>query len=336
MIDLNTVWFILVAVLFAGYFLLEGFDFGVGILAPFLAKNNSERNAIIKTIGPVWDGNEVWLITAAGALFAAFPEWYATLFSGMYLPLFFLLVSLIVRVVGLEWRKKVDDPRWLAWSDRAIIVGSWTPALLWGLIFANILRGMPIRADHSIDAAAALGGLFNPFALLGAAAFTTLFMLHGLAFIRLKTAGKVRDDAGRAVWPVVTLSAITAVPFVMWAAVSFGKPWSLILAVIVIIAVLAGGVFLRVGFDGRSFLATSIAVLATVALIFSALFPDVMPTTLAEGISLDIWNASASPYSLKILTWVAVFMTPAVIAYQGWTYWVFRRRIVADSAEATA
>ncbi|WP_080796883.1 cytochrome d ubiquinol oxidase subunit II [Corynebacterium pacaense] len=333
--DLNTIWFILVAILFAGYFLLEGFDFGVGILAPLIGRNRAEKNAIIKTIGPVWDGNEVWLITAAGAMFAAFPEWYATLFSGMYLPLFLLLVALIVRVVGLEWRKKVDDPRWLAWSDRAIIVGSWTPALLWGLIFSNVLRGMPVRADHSIDAAAALGGLFNPYALLGAVAFTALFALHGLVFIRLKTAGEVRAHAGRALLPVVTLSVLSGVPYVIWTAVSFGESWSWVLVGVVIIGVIAGGALLRFDHDGLSFAATSVAVLATVALIFTALFPEVMPTTLVDGTSLDIWNASSSPYTLRILTWVAAFMTPAVIAYQGWTYWVFRRRITAEPTVPT-
>ncbi|AGG66530.1 cytochrome d ubiquinol oxidase subunit II [Corynebacterium callunae] len=332
--DLNTFWFIVIAVLFAGYFLLEGFDFGVGILAPVIGKDKDARNTVIKTIGPVWDGNEVWLISAGGALFAAFPEWYATLFSGMYLPLFLILVSLILRVVGLEWRKKVDDPRWFKWSDRAVFIGSWAPALLWGLIFSNIVRGMPIEADHRIDAAAALPEIFNPYALLGAAAFTALFSMHGLAFIRLKTAGRVRTDAGRVAGRVVTLGAVLGAPFALWTALSYGKQWSWIIALLIIVAVLVGGFGLIKGKDFLGFGATSVAVLGVAVLMFSALFPRVMPTTLAGGVDLDIWNAASSDYTLNILTWSAVFVVPVVLLYQGWTYWVFRKRISAPPLSA--
>ncbi len=332
--DLNTFWFILIAFLFAGYFLLEGFDFGVGILAPIIGKDSAAKNTIIRTIGPVWDGNEVWLIVAGGALFAAFPEWYATMFSGMYLPLFLVLVSLIMRVVGLEWRKKVDDPRWQKWSDRAIFIGSWTPPLMWGFIFANILRGMPIKADHTIDAAVALPGMFNVFAILGALAFTALFALHGLAFIRLKTAGRVRTDAAKAAPVVALLAAVTGGPFVLWAAIAYGRSWSWILAVLIIAAVLGGAFALIKDRDGLSFLSTSVAVIGVVALLFSSLFPNVMPTTLADGVSLDIWNASASHYALTILTWTAAVIAPLVVLYQGWTYWVFRKRLHAEPVSA--
>ncbi|QYR18579.1 cytochrome d ubiquinol oxidase subunit II [Corynebacterium glutamicum] len=332
--DLNTFWFILIAFLFSGYFLLEGFDFGVGILAPIIGKDLAARNTVIRTIGPVWDGNEVWLIVAGGALFAAFPEWYATMFSGMYLPLFLVLVSLIMRVVGLEWRKKVDDPRWQKWSDRAIFIGSWTPPLMWGFIFANILRGMSIKADHTIDAAAALPGMFNVFAILGALAFTALFALHGLAFMRLKTAGRVRTDAAKAAPVIALLAAVTGGPFVLWAAIAYGRSWSWILAVLIIAAVLGGAFALIKDRDGLSFLSTSVAVIGVVALLFSSLFPNVMPTTLADGVSLDIWNASASDYALTILTWTAAVIAPLVVLYQGWTYWVFRKRLHAEPVSA--
>lgn len=332
--DLNTFWFILIAFLFAGYFLLEGFDFGVGILAPIIGKDSAARNTVIRTIGPVWDGNEVWLIVAGGALFAAFPEWYATMFSGMYLPLFLVLVSLIMRVVGLEWRKKVDDPRWQKWSDRAIFIGSWTPPLMWGFIFANILRGMPLKANHTIDAAAALPGMVNVFAILGALAFTALFALHGLAFIRLKTAGRVRTDAAKAAPVVALLAAVTGGPFVLWAAIAYGRSWSWILAVLIIAAVLGGAFALIKDRDGLSFLSTSVAVIGVVALLFSSLFPNVMPTTLADGVSLDIWNASASAYAFTILTWTAAVIAPLVVLYQGWTYWVFRKRLHAEPVSA--
>lgn len=328
--DLNTFWFLVIAFLFAGYFLLEGFDFGVGILAPIIGKDVAAKNTIVRTIGPVWDGNEVWLIVAGGALFAAFPEWYATMFSGMYLPLFFVLVALIIRVVGLEWRKKVDDPRWLTWSDRAIAIGSWTPPLVWGFIFANILRGLPIKADHTIDAAAALPGLFNGFAILGALTFTALFALHGLAFIRLKTAGRVREDAAKVAPIVALLAALTGGPFVLWAAFSYGRSWSWVLAALIIAAVLGGAFALLKNRDGLSFLSTSLAVIGVVALLFSSLFPNVMSTTLADGTSLDIWNAAASPYALNILTWSAAVIAPLVVLYQGWTYWVFRKRLHAE------
>ena len=332
--DLNTFWFFLIAFLFGGYFLLEGFDFGVGILAPIIGKDPAAKNTIIRTIGPVWDGNEVWLIVAGGALFAAFPEWYATMFSGMYLPLFLVLISLIIRVVGLEWRKKVDDPRWQRWSDHAISIGSWTPPLMWGFIFANILRGMPIKEDHTIDAASALSGMFNAFAILGALAFTALFALHGLAFIRLKTAGRVRTDAAKAAPVVALLAAVTGGPFVLWAAIAYGRTWSWILAALIIAAVLGGAFALIKDRDGLSFLSTSIAVIGVVALLFSSLFPNVMPTSLANGVSLDIWNASASHYALTILTWTAAVLAPLVILYQGWTYWVFRKRLHAEPVSA--
>src|SRR5690606_6894318 len=214
---LQEIWFILIAVLFTGYFVLEGFDFGVGMHFPVLGRGrtveaDTRRRVLLNTIGPVWDGNEVWLITAGGALFAAFPEWYATLFSGMYLPLFLILVALILRIVGLEWRKQVNDAAWRRWCDAAIIAGSWGPALLWGLVFSNIIAGMPIQADFTLDSLDALATMVNPYALLGAAAFTALFTLHGVAFIRLKTAGDVRDQARKAFWPVFGLAAVTAVP----------------------------------------------------------------------------------------------------------------------------
>nr|BAA96841.1 cytochrome bd-type menaquinol oxidase subunit II [Corynebacterium glutamicum] len=333
--DLNTFWFILIAFLFAGYFLLEGFDFGVGILAPIIGKDSAAKNTIIRTIGPVWDGNEVWLIVAGGALFAAFPEWYATMFSGMYLPLFLVLVSLIMRVVGLEWRKKVDDPRWQKWSDRAIFIGSWTPPLMWGFIFANIFKlACPSRRITPSMLQWLCCAMFNVFAILGALAFTALFALHGLAFIRLKTAGRVRTDAAKAAPVVALLAAVTGGPFVLWAAIAYGRSWSWILAVLIIAAVLGGAFALIKDRDGLSFLSTSVAVIGVVALLFSSLFPNVMPTTLADGVSLDIWNASASHYALTILTWTATVIAPLVVLYQGWTYWVFRKRLHAEPVSA--
>ncbi|BAC18062.1 cytochrome d ubiquinol oxidase, subunit II [Corynebacterium efficiens YS-314] len=334
MTQLPELWFVLIAVLFTGYFVLEGFDFGVGLLLPFLGRDERTRGALLKTIGPVWDGNEVWLITAGGALFAAFPEWYATLFSGMYLPLFLILVALILRIVGLEWRKQVNDATWRRWCDAAIIIGSWGPALLWGLVFSNIIAGMPIQADFTLDSLDALAAMLNPYALLGAAAFTALFTLHGLAFIRLKTTGDVRDQARKAFWPVFGLAAVTAVPYAVWTVLAHDGQWWI--AGIAVLCAVAGMGFMLANRDGLAFLSSTISVVAVAALLFVALFPNVMPTTLVDGASLDIWNASSNPYTLRILTWTALILTPLVLAYQGWTYWVFRKRIRADRIDAPA
>ena len=240
-LDLPVLWFILVAFLFAGYFLLEGFDFGVGILLPILGRDEARRNAMLRTIGPVWDGNEVWLITAGGALFAAFPEWYATMFSGFYLPLFLILLALIVRIVGLEWRKKIDDPTWRRRCDAAIIVGSWLPPVLWGVAVANLVRGVPLDADHGMSSGLdVLVGLLNPYALLGGAALTAVFILHGLTFLRLKTAGLLRDEAHGVLVPVAGAAVVLGAAFVLWTQIAHGKPRTWAVTVLALLGVLGG------------------------------------------------------------------------------------------------
>lgn len=330
-IDLPVLWFVLVAVLFAGYFLLEGFDFGVGILLPFLGRTEPRRKALLKTIGPVWDGNEVWLITAGGALFAAFPEWYATMFSGFYLPLFLILVALIVRIVGLEWRSKVHEDNWRKLCDTAIIFGSWLPPVLWGVAVANLVQGVPVDANRQMSSSfSALLGLLNPYALLGGAAFTSVFVLHAVAFLRLKTAGELREVVGKASAVASAAAVIFGGAFVVWTQLAWGKTWTWAAVAIILAGVLIAAATTLTGHDGWSFTASSLAVLAVTALLFGSLFPQLMPTTLADGVSLDIWNSSSNPYTLRIMTWAAVFITPLVIAYQGWTYWVFRKRIIAE------
>lgn len=325
--DLNTVWFILIAVLFAGYFLLEGFDFGVGMLLPFLSRR--ERTAAIKAIGPVWDGNEVWLITAGGALFAAFPEWYATMFSGFYLPLFLILISLILRGVGLEWRGKIDSPTWRDRCDIGIGIGSWVPALLWGVAFANLVRGVPIDGARQIDSGLAnLGGLLNPFGLLGGAAFLGLFLLHGAVFLSLKTAEPLRSRTHTLARSMFLPTLLIAGGFVLWLQINHGKPATWIAFGLTIVALLLSGVALLRGRDGVAFAATAMSVLAVVGLVFGSLFPNLMPSTLDPAGGLDIYNASSSHYTLVIMTWAAALLTPLVIAYQGWTYWVFRKRVM--------
>ncbi|OZC86922.1 cytochrome d ubiquinol oxidase subunit II [Rhodococcus sp. 15-649-1-2] len=323
-------WFVIVAVLFVGYFLLEGFDFGVGMLMPIVGRRTDippdvRRRVVLNTIGPVWDGNEVWLITAGGALFAAFPDWYATLFSGFYLPLLLILVALILRIVAIEWRAKIDDDNWRRRCDWGIVFGSWVPAVLWGVAFANIVRGVEIDAQKQV--VSSLFDLLNPYALLGGVTTAVVFALHGAVFLALKSADEIREDAVA----IAARLAVPAVPiagsFVLWTQIAYGKGWTWILVGLAAAALLGVVVFTRDEKEGRAFALTSIAVVSTVTLLFASLFPNVMPSTLDPAYNLTIANASSSPYTLTVMTWVAAFMTPVVILYQAWTYWVFRQRI---------
>ncbi len=323
--ELTTVWFSLIAVLWIGYFCLEGFDFGVGMLLPVLAKDDTERRVLINTIGPVWDGNEVWVLVAGGATFAAFPEWYATLFSGFYFPLLLILVALIVRGLAFEYRAKRDDPIWRRNWDWALVVGSFVPAVLWGVAFANILRGVPIDSD--LEYTGGFFNLLNPYALLGGLTTLLLFLTHGAMFISLKTDGRIRFAARGLAFNVGIGAAVSAVAFLLWTQVKTGTVWSAIAFVVAAVALLAGLAAVRLGREGWAFIGTFVAIAAGVAGLFLALFPDVMPTTLANGVSLTTSNASATHYTLMIMTVVALVFTPVVLAYQAWTYWVFRKRI---------
>lgn len=323
--ELTTVWFSLIAVLWIGYFVLEGFDFGVGMLLPVLGRTETERRVLINTIGPVWDGNEVWVLVAGGATFAAFPEWYATLFSGFYLPLLLILVALIVRGVAFEYRAKRDDVRWRAAWDQAIFWGSLLPAVLWGVAFANILRGVPIDENHEY-----VGGFFNllnPYALIGGATTGLLFLTHGATFLALKTDGEVRRRARALAGTTGLAAAAVTVVFLGWTQVDTGNVGSAVLFVGAAVALLAGLYAVDQLREGWGFLGTFAAIALGVAGLFVALFPDVMPTSLADGTGLTTTTAAATHYTLKIMTIVAVFFTPIVLAYQGWTYWVFRHRI---------
>ena len=327
-------WFVLVGFLFSGYFLLEGFDFGVGTLLPVLGRRDDvDRRIMINTIGPVWDMNETWLIVAGASLFAAFPYWYATLFSGFYLPLLLILVALIVRGLAFEYRAKRDDDGWRGRWDAAIIIGSWVPAVLWGVAFANILRGVPIDADHEY-----VGGFFNllgPYALLGGVTTALLFLTHGAMFIALKTDGEIRNRA-RALGGKLGLgAAAAAVAFLTWTQVQTGGTASAVAFVVAALSLVAGLAAVWQGREGWAFIGTFLAIVVAVAGLFLALFPDVMPTNLVGGESLTTTNAAATAYTLKIMTIVAVVFTPVVLAYQGWTYWVFRRRLAVHHIPAS-
>jgi cytochrome bd ubiquinol oxidase subunit II len=324
-VDLTTVWFLLIAVLFTGYFVLEGFDFGVGMLLPVLGRDDRERRVLINTIGPVWDGNEVWLITAGGAMFAAFPEWYATLFSGFYLPLLLILLALVVRGVAFEYRAKRPAAAWKRRWDSAIVIGSVVPAVLWGVAFANILRGVPLTAEH--EYAGGLADLLTPYALLGGLTTTALFLTHGAVFIALKTTGEVRDRANRLAGRTGLAAAALAAGFLAWTLTLRSTPAAVALAAAAALALVAALAANRVRREGWAFAGTATAIGLAEATLFAALFPTVLPSTLDAAGTLTVDNASSTPYTLKIMTWVAVVFTPIVLAYQGWTYWVFRKRI---------
>ena len=322
---LHDVWFVLIAVLWTGYFFLEGFDFGIGVLTKLLARDRAERRVLINTIGPVWDGNEVWLLTAAGATFAAFPDWYATLFSGFYLPLLLILICLIVRGVAFEYRAKGHEDQWRNRWDAAIVVGSFLPSLLWGVAFANIVHGVKINANK--DYVGGFWNLLNGYALLGGLVTLSLFTFHGAVFASLKTVGPIRERARALATRTGLVAAVLAAAFLVWTQVHTGNGRSLVALVVALAALLTALGANLAGREGWSFAFSGVTIAATIAMFFLSLFPDVMPSTLNSAWSLTVGNASATPYTLRIMTWCAGVATPLVLLYQGWTYWVFRKRI---------
>jgi cytochrome d ubiquinol oxidase subunit II len=329
-LDLPTIWFILIAVLWIGYLVLEGFDFGVGMLLPVLGRNEPERRAMLRTIGPVWDGNEVWLLVAGGATFAAFPEWYATLFSGFYIALFAILLALIFRGVAIEYRNKRPDVAWRTRWDFAIAIGSFVPALLWGVAFANIVAGVPIDADKEFTGT--FFTLLNPYALVGGLTTLTLCLTHGAVFLALKTEGDVRDRADRWAGRVGLVAAILAVVFLGWTLALRGNPAAIATTVVAALALVGALVANRLGREGWAFVGTAVMIGLAVTTLFVALYPNVMPSSTDPAYSLTIENASSTEYTLTIMTVVAILFVPLVLAYQGWSYWVFRKRVKAPSA----
>ncbi|MCK0117692.1 cytochrome d ubiquinol oxidase subunit II [Isoptericola sp. S6320L] len=336
--DLAILWFVIIAVLWTGYLVLEGFDFGVGMLLSILPRGDrehreKERRVLVNTIGPVWDGNEVWLLTAGGATFAAFPEWYATMFSGFYLPLLIILVGLVARGVAFEYRGKIADPRWARRCDLAIQAGSWIPAVMWGVAFGNLVRGLLL--DESFQYVGGFWALLNPFALLGGLTTATLFLLHGAVFVTLKTDGDIRHRAARLASGLSVVTLVVAGGWALWAQLAFSEPWTWI-AVLVAAGSLVGVVVTtRQRREGLAFTLSAVTIVAAVVLIFGSMFPDVIPAV-DGGTSLSVAEASSTDYTLTVMSWVAVFLTPLVIAYQAWTYWVFRRRLSTRDIPAPA
>ena len=330
--DLNTVWFILITVLFAGFFTLEGFDYGVGILLPFLGKKDNERRAIINTIGPVWDGNEVWMITAGGALFASFPHVYATLFSGAYLALVLMLLGLIVRGVAFEFRSKRDDPVWRNRWDWAIFAGSIVPALLWGVAVGNLMRGLAIDADMNY-----FGGLLpmlNPFSIWAGVTFVGLFTLHGANFLSLKLDGELRERAEAIAFKAWIAALAATVILVVWAFFATDiLANGLIPAALAAVALIAAGIFSRQGRGGIAFIMGSLTIVLATAMVFVGLYPRILISTLDPSWSLTIYNASSSPYTLRVMTFVALIFLPFVLGYQIWTYYIFRKRVSSKAED---
>ena len=330
----QTTWFLLIAILWVGYFILEGFDFGVGMLLPFVSRNEADRRAVLTTLGPVWDGNEVWLLVAGGATFAAFPEWYATLFSGFYLPLFLILVSLIVRGVAFEYRSKYGKAQWRQRWDVAILISSAIPALLWGVAFANIVRGVPIEesAQGNLEYVGGFFNLLNPYALLGGVVTLTVFLTHGAIFLSLKTAGSIRERSRDLAAKIGLVAAVAAVAFLVWTNLMLPELDFMVvtLSAVVALAWVAGLVATLKVREGWAFIFSAVAIATFVSNLFFALYPRVMPSSLGAQFDLTITNASSTEYTLKVMTVVAVIMTPLVLIYQGWTYWVFRKRVSAN------
>jgi cytochrome d ubiquinol oxidase subunit II len=324
-VALTDFWFGVISVLWIGYFFLEGFDFGVGILLPVLGRDETDRRVLINTIGPVWDGNEVWLLVAGGATFAAFPDWYATLFSGFYLPLLLILLALIFRGVAFEYRGKVDSARWRAVWDQAIFWGSAVPALLWGVAFANIVRGVPINADQQFT-----GNLFtllNPYGLLGGVVTLALFTLYGAYYLGLKTEGPVRERANALAGRLGPAAVVLGAVFLVWTQIRGGRPLSWAVTVLAALALVAAVAASRRGREGWAFALLGSTLALVVISLFATLYPDVMPSSTKAAFSLTTTNASSTHYTLTVMSWIAVVVTPFVLLYQGWTYWVFRRRV---------
>lgn len=341
---LQIIWFLLIAVLWTGYLVLEGFDFGVGMLLPFVPRNEKERRVAINTIGPLWDGNEVWLLTAGGATFAAFPEWYATLFSGAYLALLLILVALIARIVSFEWRGKITTPRWQNAYYWGLVLGSWVPAVLWGVAFGNLVAGLKIApVTTSVSNVAGettrttlqyTGNFFDlltnghGFALLTGVLTAVVFLAHGATFLSLKTSGELRERAETAAARLSLVALGVGAVWAIWLQLAYsGKAWTWAALVVAALALAGSAWFTRVRSGGRAFVSSAVAIVAAVVLIFGSLYPNVIPSSVDPAYSLTIHNASSSAYTLTMMSWVALIFTPIVLAYQAWSYWVFRKRI---------
>lgn len=331
MLSLNELWFILVAVLFIGFFFLEGFDFGVGMSTGILAKNDTERRVLINSIGPFWDANEVWLLTAGGAMFAAFPNWYATLFSGFYTPLVFLLLALIGRGVAFEFRGKVQTNAWKKTWDVVIFIGSLLPPLLLGVVFADLIKGLPI--DQAMEMKAGLfGDIVNIYSLVGGLTMVMLCLVHGLMFTTLRVTGDLQQRARRLARILLAPLAVLIAAFgimTYWVTDIFAAHGDILTATaaVIVIAFVLAAVFINKRKDGWAFGMTGAVIALTIASFFIGLFPNVMISSIDQAYNLTLTNAASGPYSLKVMSIVALSLLPFVLGYQIWSYFVFHKRV---------
>jgi cytochrome bd ubiquinol oxidase subunit II len=336
--DLQALWFVLIAVLWGGYFLLEGFDFGVGMLLPFLPRDERERGQMFQTIGPVWDGNEVWLITAGGATFAAFPAWYGTMFSGFYIALLLVLFFLMIRVVSFEWREKSESPRWRTVWMWANTVGSFGAALIWGVGFSNLLYGLPIDSNGNFSGS--FWDLFSGYTVLGGVTIVLLFAFHGSTFLTLRTSGDLCERAAATARRLSIVAALAVVAFLSWTvAVAVDRNDKdvfppIVPAVLGIAAVVLAVLFAALRRSGLAFVMTALATVLWVATVFTSLYPRVMVSSSDFANSLTVDNASSAHYTLAVMSVVAAIFVPVVLLYQGWTYHVFRARVGGDEVPA--
>jgi cytochrome d ubiquinol oxidase subunit II len=335
--DLQTLWFVLIVVLWSGYFLLEGFDFGVGMLLPFVPRNEAERGAMFESIGPVWDGNEVWLVVAAGATFAAFPAWYATMFSGFYLLLLLLLFFLIIRVVSFEWRSKSQSPRWRTAWLWANALGSTGIALIWGIALANLIHGVPLDSNGDYDGN--LVDLFTPYTVFAGIAFVLIFAFHGASYLGLRTTGDLFERVGSAARRLAVPAVVVGAVFLIWTAVvaidrNDKDVFPVVVPAVLGIAALAlAAGFAFAGRSGLAFTMTAVGAVAAVATLFTGLYPRVIVSSPNFANSLDVSSAASAHYTLAVLTVIALIVLPIVLLYQSWSYYVFRARVSGEEID---
>lgn len=328
--SLNVLWFILIAILFIGFFFLEGFDFGVGMATRLVAKDQRERSLMVNAIGPFWDANEVWLITGGGAIFAAFPNWYATMFSGYYIPLFVVLLSLIGRGVSFEFRSKVPTSKWMNVWDWTIFMGSLLPPFLLGVLFTSLLKGMPIHQDMNMTAG--FTDYINIYSIWGGITVALLCYFHGLNFLSLKTEGLIRERATALAQKVVFLVLAALVVFVGLSIVmtdifNVRLIPEIILVALIVVSYVMSYVFNIQKREGFAFTMSGLGLAFTVTSIFVGLFPRVMISSINKAFDLTVYNASSGAYSLKVMTIVAVTVLPFVLGYTIWCYYIFRKRV---------
>lgn len=335
-LSLNELWFVLIAVLFTGFFFLEGFDFGVGMATKLLPRSDKEQRIVINTIGPFWDANEVWLITAAGAMFAAFPHWYATMFSGYYVLFTFILLSLIGRGVAFEFRGKVDGKAWRKIWDAAIFIGSFVPPLLFGMLFASLIKGVPIH--QNMEMSAGFSDIVNGYTIWGGLTVVGLCLLHGLNFLSLRTMGELRTRARVLAGKLLPVLAVLLAGLAVWTYAAtdlFERRGALLIMAVILgaIAAVLTGLFLKRGREGWAFGMTGTLIVLTFASLFIGLSPRLMVSSLNSAYDLTLQNAASGAYTLQAMTIVAAVILPFVLAYQAWSYFVFHKRITEKDLE---